>query len=81
MHAFEHDVRLPHTLFGVAGALLAIPVVAMLLTLLDLYRTRYDVLPQLEDEFNDGVPSSRIAAGAGGSTGADDDAATAPSSS
>ena len=31
-------------LFGFAGALLAIPVVAMLLTLLDLYRTRYDVV-------------------------------------
>lgn len=75
------SVILGTAMFGVAGALLAIPVVAMLLTLLDLYRTRYDVLPQLEDEFNDGVPSSRIAAGAGGSTGADDDAATAPSSS
>ena len=75
------SVILGTAMFGVAGALLAIPVVAMLLTLLDLYRTRYDVLPQLEDEFDDGVPSSRIAAGAGGSTGADDDAATAPSSS
>ncbi len=75
------SVILGTAMFGVAGALLAIPVVAMLLTLLDLYRTRYDVLPQLEDEFNDGVPSSRIAAGAGGSPGADDDAATAPSSS
>ena len=75
------SVILGTAMFGVAGALLAIPVVAMLLTLLDLYRTRYDVLPQLEDEFNDGVPSSRIAAGAGGSTGADDDAATAPSAS
>lgn len=75
------SVILGTAMFGVAGALLAIPVVAMLLTLLDLYRTRYDVLPQLEDEFNDGVPSSRIAAGAGGGTGADDDAAEAPSSS
>ena len=75
------SVILGTAMFGVAGALLAIPVVAMLLTLLDLYRTRYDVLPQLEDEFNDGVPSSRIAAGAGGSTGADADAAEAPSSS
>lgn len=34
-------------LFGIAGALLAIPVVAMLLTLLDIYRTRYEVLPGL----------------------------------
>jgi len=36
-------------LFGLAGALLAIPVVAMLLALLDLYRTRYDMLPALAD--------------------------------
>jgi len=34
-------------LFGIAGALLAIPVVAMLLTLLDIYRTRYELLPGL----------------------------------
>jgi len=36
-------------LFGLAGALLAIPVVAMMLALLDLYRTRYDMLPALVD--------------------------------
>lgn len=36
-------------LFGIAGALLAIPVVAMLLTLLDIYRTRYELLPGLAD--------------------------------
>lgn len=34
-------------LFGIAGALLAIPVVAMLLTLLDIYRTRYALPPEL----------------------------------
>jgi predicted PurR-regulated permease PerM len=33
--------------FGIAGALLAIPVVAMLLSLLDLYHTRYEILPSL----------------------------------
>lgn len=37
-------------LIGVAGALLAIPVVAMLLTLLELYRTRYDLVPSLADD-------------------------------
>ena len=41
------SVILGTTMFGVAGALLAIPVVAMLLALLDLYRTRYDLLPEL----------------------------------
>lgn len=43
------SVILGTSMFGVAGALLAIPVVAMLLTLLDLYRTRYDLLPELAD--------------------------------
>jgi len=43
------SVILGTALFGVAGALLAIPVVAMLLALLELYRTRYDVLPGLEE--------------------------------
>lgn len=38
------------SLVGVAGALLAIPVVAMLLTLLDLYRTRYELVPSLAGE-------------------------------
>jgi len=36
-------------LFGVAGVPLAIPVVAMLLTLLDLYRTRNELLPRVLD--------------------------------
>ena len=43
------SVILGTAMFGVAGALLAIPVVAMLLTLLDLYRTRYELLPELEE--------------------------------
>lgn len=41
------SVLLGGSLFGVAGALLAIPVAAMLLTLLDLYRTRYALVPEL----------------------------------
>jgi predicted PurR-regulated permease PerM len=41
------SVILGGALFGVAGALLAIPVAAMLLTLLDLYRTRYALVPEL----------------------------------
>jgi len=31
-------------MFGVAGALLSIPVVAMLLTMLELHRKRYEVI-------------------------------------
>jgi Predicted permease len=51
-------------MFGVAGALLAIPVVAMLLTLLDLYRTRYDLLPEFELEAREGATDDVGAAGA-----------------
>jgi predicted PurR-regulated permease PerM len=43
------SVVLGIAMFGVGGALLAIPVVAMLLTLLDLYRTRYELVPALAD--------------------------------
>ena len=42
------SVILGTAMFGIAGALLAIPIVAMLLSLLDLYRTRYELLPELE---------------------------------
>lgn len=44
------SVMLGTATFGIAGALLAIPVVAMLLTLLDLYRTRYDLVPALAQD-------------------------------
>ena len=39
-------------LFGVAGAVLAIPVTAMLLTLLGIYRKRYALIPSLAAEQN-----------------------------
>ena len=42
------SVILGTAMFGIAGALLAIPVVAMLLSLLDLYRTRYELAPGLD---------------------------------
>ena len=42
------SVILGTAMFGIAGALLAIPVVAMLLSLLDLYRTRYELVPELD---------------------------------
>lgn len=48
------SVILGTSMFGVAGAVLAIPVAAMLLTLLDLYRTRYELLPELEDDDGEG---------------------------
>ena len=44
------SVLLGAGLFGVAGALLAIPVTAMLLALLGIYRKRYDLIPTLEAE-------------------------------
>ncbi|MBC7291829.1 MAG: AI-2E family transporter [Actinotalea sp.] len=54
------SVILGISMFGVAGALLAIPVVAMLLSLLDLYRTRYELLPELrlEQAADDRVPDA-----------------------
>lgn len=44
------SVLLGAGLFGVAGALLAIPVTAMLLTLLNIYRKRYELIPSLAAE-------------------------------
>ena len=52
------SVILGTALFGIAGALLAIPVVAMLLTLLDLYRTRYDLVPELDAPRDDPYPEA-----------------------
>jgi predicted PurR-regulated permease PerM len=46
-------VLLGAALFGVAGAFLAVPVVAMLLALLDIYGKRYELAT---DEDHDGVP-------------------------
>lgn len=42
-------VLLGAALFGVAGAFLAVPVVAMLLSLLEIYGHRHELLPELED--------------------------------
>jgi predicted PurR-regulated permease PerM len=62
------SVLLGSALFGVAGALLAIPVAAMLLTLLELYRTRYDLVPSVAgnpeaaDAGADSAPSADPAA-------------------
>jgi predicted PurR-regulated permease PerM len=41
------SVMLGAALFGAAGALLSIPVIAMVLSLLESYRTRHEVLPEL----------------------------------
>jgi predicted PurR-regulated permease PerM len=51
------SVILGVSMFGVAGALLAIPVVAMLLSLLELYRTRYELLPELQEDAAAPVPA------------------------
>jgi predicted PurR-regulated permease PerM len=55
------SVVLGTAMFGVAGALLAIPVVAMLLTLLDLYRTRYELVPEVEREDDSTDDESTVA--------------------
>lgn len=44
------SVLLGAALFGVAGAFLAIPVVAMLLALLETYGKRYELLPQMQEQ-------------------------------
>jgi len=41
------SVLIGASLFGVAGAFLAIPVTAMLLSLLDIYGKRYTLIPEL----------------------------------
>ncbi len=65
------SVILGTAMFGVAGALLAIPIVAMLLTLLDLYRTRYELVPGLElddPDAEDAGATPEPSATVGGST-------------
>ena len=65
------SVLLGTAVLGIAGALLAIPVVAMLLTLLDLYRTRYELLPELavpDDRPGDEDEDDHADASTGGST-------------
>lgn len=42
-------VMLGAALFGVAGALLAIPVIAMILSLAEARHARFDVIPELQD--------------------------------
>ncbi|HEX2808236.1 MAG TPA: AI-2E family transporter, partial [Kineosporiaceae bacterium] len=44
------SVLLGSALFGVAGALLAVPVCAILLSVLDIYVARQDLLPELQVE-------------------------------
>ena len=44
------SVLLGASLFGVAGAFLAIPVTAMLLSLLDIYGKRYELIDSLRDK-------------------------------
>jgi predicted PurR-regulated permease PerM len=54
------SVILGTSLFGIAGALLAIPVAAMLLTLLDLYRTRYALVPALNQPGTDDAADEAV---------------------
>ncbi len=59
-------VLLGAALFGVAGAFLAVPVVAMMLALLDIYGKRYELAT---DADLDGVPDALQDAAAGGAAG------------
>jgi predicted PurR-regulated permease PerM len=45
-------VLLGAALFGVAGAFLAVPVVAMLLALLNIYGHRYELLPEISERID-----------------------------
>jgi predicted PurR-regulated permease PerM len=51
------SVMLGAALFGAAGALLSIPVIAMVLSLLESYRTRHEVLPELLNPPDPASPS------------------------
>ena len=39
-------------LFGVAGAFLAVPVIAILLALLNIYGHRYELLPEISERID-----------------------------
>ncbi len=51
-------VMLGAALFGVAGAVLAVPVIAMLLALLGVYVQRNELLPSLRDEDPDAIETT-----------------------
>ncbi len=76
------SVLLGAGLFGIAGALLAIPVTAMLLALLGIYRKRYELIPTLAAEQTElGKSHSDFSPNAGSGTNTDAEAdADAPSS-
>ncbi len=76
------SVLLGAGLFGIAGALLAIPVTAMLLTLLGIYRKRYELIPTLAAEQTGlGKSHADFSPNAGSGTNTDAEAdADAPSS-
>ncbi len=73
------SVLLGAGLFGIAGALLAIPVTAMLLALLGIYRKRYELIPTLAAEQTGlGKSHSDLTPNAGSEIDADDAADPAP---
>ena len=61
-------VMMGAALFGVAGALLAVPVIAMLLALLGIYVKRYELAPELHEE-PPGLTKSRDQGEKGTATG------------
>ncbi|TQM62867.1 putative PurR-regulated permease PerM [Humibacillus xanthopallidus] len=50
-------VLLGAALFGVAGAFLAVPVIAMLLSLADIYGKRYELLPSISNAIDHARPA------------------------
>src|SRR3954471_56344 len=56
------SVMIGSALFGVAGALLSIPVVAVLLALTDIYARRHELLPELRSRQAPAPPASALPA-------------------
>ena len=61
-------------LFGVAGAFVAVPIAALMLTLFDIYARKYELLPSLAPPAGAARPTARTARAtrarcAGGSAG------------
>lgn len=59
-------VLLGAALFGAAGAFLAVPVVAMLLALLNIYGHRYELLPEIEEAIAQTSPARQVRPQRGG---------------
>ena len=73
-------VLLGAALFGTAGAFLAVPVVAMLLALLNIYGHRHEILPEIEEAVARSSPSRPTRSPRGPRAPGDADGGTAQTS-